>query len=341
VTLTHLLEVEDLNVWFSGHGAAEVHAVRGVSFTLDRQEKLGLVGESGCGKTTTILALMGLLPSNATVSGRILLNGTDLLSGGDRTFQPHRWTDLAMVFQGAMNAFNPVLRVGRQIADAIHIRGGLKRGAATARATDLLEMVGIPRQRAGDYPHQFSGGMKQRAAIALALACSPDILLADEPTTALDVIVQAQVIELLERLCDEQGLALVLVSHDLPLVAQVCERINVMYAGRVAESGLVTQLQGHTAHPYTELLFAATPDIEGGEPPASIPGVPPRLDQEVVGCSFRPRCPSAIDRCASEEPELKRVGSGQLAACHLNDLRPPAGLAGTPTDTDRAGGRAR
>lgn len=315
----NLLEVEDLNVWFSTSGRREVHAVRGVSFALDGREKTGLVGESGCGKSTTILAIMGLLPATASVSGRVLLDGTDILSGGERSVQPHRWTDIAMVFQGAMNAFNPVTRVRRQIADAIVARRGAKRQHARARAGELLEMVGIPPGRVDGYPHQFSGGMKQRAAIALALSCEPRILLADEPTTALDVMVQAQVIELLERLCDQQGLALTIVSHDLPLVAQVCDRINVMYAGQIVESGEVTQLRSVTAHPYTRMLFAATPDIHDESPLTSIPGTPPRLDQPVAGCAFQPRCDRAFEPCETDPPLLRVVRPGQMAACHLND----------------------
>jgi peptide/nickel transport system ATP-binding protein len=319
--MPNLLEVEDLNVWFSIHGSREVHAVRGVSFSVDAREKIGLVGESGCGKSTSILAIMGLLPANASVSGRILLNGTDILAGGEKTIKQHRLTDIAMVFQGAMNAFNPVTRVRRQIADAIVARRGAKRRDAHARAGELLEMVGIPSARADGYPHQFSGGMKQRAAIALALSCEPRVLLADEPTTALDVMVQAQVMELLERLCDEQGLALVIVSHDLPLIAQACDRINVMYAGEIVESAGVTQMRSSTAHPYTRLLFAATPDIHDESPLASIPGVPPRLDRPVVGCAFQPRCDRAFEPCTTDPPLLKIVRPGQLAACHLNDVR--------------------
>lgn len=328
--MAHLLEVRDLNVWFQPPHGPEVHAVRGVSLGVDGRQRLGLVGESGCGKSTTLLALMGLLPSNASVSGQVLLDGTDILISGERSIQPHRWRDMAIVFQGAMNAFNPVVRVYRQIADAIEVRGGRSRKEARARAKDLLGMVGVPRDRIEAYPHQFSGGMKQRAAIALALACEPRVLFADEPTTALDVMVQAQVMELLERLCDEQDLALVLVSHDLPLVAEVCERISVMYGGQVVEAGSMEQLRESTRHPYTGLLFAATPDIYDESPLASIPGAPPRLDRAVVGCSFQPRCPRAFDRCVADEPPLRPVDGGQFVACHLSELvaaaEPAAGV---------------
>ena len=331
--MAHLLEVTDLNVWFTSPGRPDVHAVRGASLALNSQERVGLVGESGCGKSTTILAMMGLLPSSAVVSGQVLLDDKDILANGDQSMRPHRWRDLAMVFQGAMNAFNPVRRVSMQIADAIAVRRGLARRDARQRAHELLEMVGIPRGRMDGYPHEFSGGMRQRAAIALALACEPRVLLADEPTTALDVMVQAQIMELLQRLCHEQGLALILVSHDLPLVAQVCERINVMYAGEVVEQGSVDQLYDQPRHPYTRLLLAATPDLDSEEELASIPGTPPRLDRPVVGCPFRPRCDQAFDRCRHEPPLLKPVGQGQAAACHLNDHPAPPAAPDSGQDT--------
>jgi peptide/nickel transport system ATP-binding protein len=318
--LSRLLEVHDLHTWFADPEGNEVHAVRGVDLELDAQERIGLVGESGCGKTTTILAIMGLLPSNASVAGRVVLDGVDIFGRGERSIRPHRWRDIAMVFQGAMNAFNPVRPVATQIADAVRIRGGRPRREANARARELLELVGIPSDRAGGYPHQFSGGMRQRAAIALALACEPKILLADEPTTALDVMVQAQIMVLLERLCDEQGLALILVSHDLSLVIELCQRIHVMYAGEIVEEGPSNALSDIPTHPYTRLLFAATPDLYEDAPLASIPGAPPALDRDIVGCPFAPRCDRVFDRCSEETPTLKPSQGEQLAACHLNDI---------------------
>jgi peptide/nickel transport system ATP-binding protein len=312
-----LLEVEDLHVWFDLPHARELHAVQGVSFSVDRGERLGLVGESGCGKTTTILALMGLLPPTASAAGRVVLDGEDVLARGERTVAPHRWRDVAMVFQGAMNAFNPVRRIGRQLVEPMELHGIASGAAAERRAGELLERVGIPAARARSYPHEFSGGMRQRAAIAMALACQPKLLLADEPTTALDVMVQAQILELLTALADDFGLALVLVTHDLPVVAQTCTAAAVMYAGEIVESGPMDTLYHEPRHPYTRLLFAATPDLESRDAVVSIPGAPPRLDGPIEGCPFRPRCDRAFDRCVTEAPSLRRVGHRHEAACHL------------------------
>jgi peptide/nickel transport system ATP-binding protein len=315
-----LLEVQDLHVWFDLQEGGELHAVQGVSLTLDAGERLGLVGESGCGKTTTALAIMGLLPQTASAAGRVLVDGKDILEGGEASARPHRWVDLAIVFQGAMNALNPVRTIGSQIVEAIELHGRGRGGAARARTGELLESVGIPRGRASRFPHELSGGMRQRAAIAMALACDPKVLIADEPTTALDVMVQAQILELLDALCRDFGLALVLVTHDLPVVAQLCDRGAVMYAGEIVERASVDDLYHAPRHPYTRLLFAATPDLGDthGEI-ASIPGAPPRLDRPLAGCPFFPRCDRAFERCMSARPLLRRLGDGRAAACHLND----------------------
>jgi peptide/nickel transport system ATP-binding protein len=315
-----LLEVQDLHVWFDLERGGELHAVQGVTFELAAGERFGLVGESGCGKTTTILALMGLLPPTATVAGQVLLDGENVLARGERSVAPHRWRDVAMVFQGAMNAFNPVKRIGEQIAEPMELHGIAEGREARLQVGELLERVGIPAERAERFPHEFSGGMRQRAAIAMALACKPKILLADEPTTALDVMVQAQILRLLVALADDFGLALVLVTHDLPIVAQVCDRAAVMYAGEIVESGPTDALFHTPRHPYTRLLFAATPDLYGEEEVVSIPGAPPRLDRAITGCPFRPRCDRAFGRCVDDRPALKPVAAEQAAACHLNDV---------------------
>ena len=318
--MSSLLELEELNVWFDLPRGGTLHAVQGVSLGLERGERLGLVGESGCGKTTTALALMGLLPANATVSGRVLLDGTDILRGAEETMRPHRWVDLSMVFQGAMNAFNPVKTVGSQIVEVLELHQRAVGRAARLRTGELLAAVGIPDDRADRYPHEFSGGMRQRAAIAMALACNPSVLIADEPTTALDVMVQAQILELLDSLCRDFGLALLLVTHDLPVVAQLCDRGAVMYAGELVEHGSVDALFHAPRHPYTRLLFAATPDLHGDGLPASIPGAPPRLDRRNEGCPFRPRCDRAFARCVDQRPLLRTVAPQHGAACHLNDV---------------------
>ncbi len=317
-----LLQVEDLHVWFDLEDGGELHAVQGVNLSLDPGERLGLVGESGCGKTTTALAIMGLLPPNASVSGRVLLEGVDILAGGEEAIRPHRWVDVAIVFQGAMNAMNPVRTVGQQIVEALELHNRAKGVKARARTAELLEAVGIPAGRATRYPHELSGGMRQRSAIAMALACNPKVLIADEPTTALDVMVQAQILELLDGLCRDFGLALVLVTHDLPVVAQLCNRCAVMYAGEIVERGRLEAIYHTPGHPYSRMLFAASPDLAGlGEPVISIPGAPPRLDRRIEGCPFRPRCDSSFEAC-TVRPRLEPLAADHDAACHLNTKVP-------------------
>ncbi|MDX6544839.1 MAG: peptide/nickel transport system ATP-binding protein, partial [Gaiellales bacterium] len=308
-----VLRTEDLHVWFDLVSGRELHAVQGVSLELRPGERLGLVGESGCGKTTTILALMGLLPSSASVAGKVFLDGEDILARGEETVSPHRWNDISMVFQGAMNAFNPVKTIGSQIVEPMELHGTASGKAARAQVRELLELVGISGDRADRYPHEFSGGMRQRAAIALALACEPKVLLADEPTTALDVMVQAQILELLVRLTRDLGLSMILVTHDLPVVAQVCDRAAVMYAGEIVEMGEMSAIYHEPRHPYTRMLFAATPDLLGGDDVLSIPGSPPRLDHDIVGCPFAPRCDSAFSPCATTHPRRLETSPGHEA----------------------------
>ncbi|MGB3481810.1 MAG: ABC transporter ATP-binding protein [Mycobacterium sp.] len=276
------LEIVDLNVWFQPRHQRDgeaVHTVKDLSLVVAPGERVGLVGESGCGKTTTILAAMGLLPATATVAGEVRVAGSNIIASGERGINAHRWTDIAMVFQGAMSAFNPVKTVGWQIREALEVHGIARGKQAVARTRELLDLVGLPADSDERYPHQLSGGMKQRAVIAMALACEPKVLLADEPTTALDVVVQDQVLRLLVRLSGELGLALVLVTHDLGVVAQACTRAAVMRGGEIVEQGTVEDLYRRPAHPYTRQLFESTPDLNDVRPADERPAPPsPLLD---------------------------------------------------------------
>jgi peptide/nickel transport system ATP-binding protein len=274
-----LLEVRDLHVWFAMEGRGELHAVRGVSFELDPGDALGMVGESGCGKTTALLAVLGLLPPSAAVTGRVSFAGEDLLVDRDEVARRHRWRSIATVFQGTMSALNPVKTAGAQIREPMELHGIASGRAADRRVAQLLELVGMAAGIASRYPHELSGGMRQRVSIAMALACEPQVLLADEPTTGLDVMVQAQVLDLLSRLAREAGLALVLVTHDLALVAQVCRRALVMRAGEIVERGQLEALYHAPRHPYTRMLFAATPDLDADAGRASISSTPPAPDR--------------------------------------------------------------
>ena len=313
-----LLEVVDLSVRFATR-TGYVQAVDRVSFTLERGEMLGLAGESGCGKTTTALALPRLLPETAvTTAGRIELDGRDMLHLSEHQMESVRWREVAVVFQGAMNALNPVLTVRDQILEPIRLHEPTtSQRAAGARVDELLEQVGIPARRGHEYPHEFSGGMRQRAMIAMALACRPKLLIADEPVTALDVMVQAQILALLRGLRDQLGIAMILISHDLSVIAEACDRTVVMYAGRVAETGSVGSVFERPAHPYTRALIGAFPDITAERVLIDgIPGAPPDLRTPIVGCPYVARCPMAIDRCPLEEPALRKLADGHASACH-------------------------
>jgi peptide/nickel transport system ATP-binding protein len=312
-----LLEVRDLHVTYAARGGP-VPAVRGVDLTLAERDTLGLAGESGCGKSSLAGAILRLLPRDTRVTGEVRLDGDDVLTMKPGRLRAVRWTDMAIVFQGALHTLNPVQRVGRQIGEAIELHSALRGRAVAARVGELLELVGLPARRARDYPHQMSGGQRQRVLIGLALACEPRLLIADEPTTALDVMVQAQVLRLLAELRERLGLALVFITHDLSTLASVCDRIAVMYAGRVVEHGPSAEVLGAPAHPYTRALAAAFPEI--GDPafrmaPAGVPGDPPDPRELPSGCPFHPRCAAAVGVCASVSPDLWDAGPGRTAAC--------------------------
>jgi oligopeptide/dipeptide ABC transporter ATP-binding protein len=313
-----LLEVNDLKTHFKLR-QGWVRAVDGVSFGLADGEALGLAGESACGKTTTALSLIQLLPSNGRIrGGSVELFGINLVGKSDRAMQRYRWREISMVFQGAMNALNPVIRVRDQIAEPIQYRLGQSEAAARTRAVDLLDLVGIPRRRAGSYPHEMSGGMRQRAMIAMALACDPAIVIGDEPTTALDVMVQAQILELLERLRRELGLSMILITHDLSVLAETCDRVLVMYAGKVAEEGPVRRVFTSPRHPYTRKLVASFPNINADRRTLDvIQGQPPDLLDPPPGCRFAPRCEFAMAVCREVVPPEVRFADGVRVACHL------------------------
>ena len=313
-----LLVVEGLTTEFALEKTV-VHAVDGVSFTLRDGEALGIAGESGCGKTTTALSLIRLLPGNGRIaSGSVRMYGVDLIPKSENALRRYRWREISIVFQGAMNALNPVVRIGDQIAEPMEERLQLPKEEASKRARDLLERVGIPRKRANAFPHELSGGMRQRAMIAMALACDPAIIIGDEPTTALDVMVQAQVLQLLEELREELGLSHILITHDLSVIAETCDRVMIMYAGRVAEEGPVGRIFSEPRHPYTQMLMRAFPNIHADRRTLGvIHGLPPDLRDPPPGCRFHPRCPMAMDVCREERPPELLFEDGVRVACHL------------------------
>ncbi|HEY8177448.1 MAG TPA: dipeptide/oligopeptide/nickel ABC transporter permease/ATP-binding protein [Candidatus Limnocylindria bacterium] len=316
-----LLSVRNLMVEFDSP-SGPLRAVNDVSFDLRRGETIGLVGESGSGKTTTALAMLRLLPPGGrVVGGQVLFDGEDLMTLDAREMRAVRWARLAIVFQGAMNSLNPVRRVGDQVAEAVRVHEpSVGRRGATQRAEEVLERVGITRHRAHDYPHTFSGGMRQRAMIALALACNPDVIVADEPTTALDVMIQAQILELLAGLSSELGMATIMVTHDLGVVGQRCDRVLVMYGGIIAEEAEAGRLYAKPRHPYTQALLASFPDLAHPERElVSIAGTPPRLDAMPPGCPFAPRCPMVFDRCRVERPPAYELIHGRRVACFLEE----------------------
>ncbi len=346
--LAPVLAVDDLHVRFrtdDGH----VHAVNGVTFEVRPGESLALVGESGCGKSVTSMTILRLLPSPPTEvpKGTIRYRGDDLLRLSNRQMRRVRGGKVAMIFQDPMTSLNPFLRVGRQLTEAIELHLGLRGAAARARAVEALREVGIPgpETRVDAYPHELSGGMRQRVMIAMALVTGPDLLIADEPTTALDVTIQAQILDLMRRLQRERGMSMILITHDLAVVAGMCTRVVVMYAGRIVEEAPVDDLFDDPRHPYTLALLESVPRLDAalGRRLRPIEGLPPKLTEPPVGCSFAPRCRFVLDRCRTETPWLEPDADGRLRACFVplrrgRPLAPAGGPAGAGPAAEGAGG---
>ena len=321
--MAKLLEVKDLATYFFTPEGV-VKAVDGISYDLEEGEILGLVGESGCGKSVSALSLMRLIQNpGRNVAGSVMFDGQDLLTLDDDDMRHIRGKDMSMIFQEPMTSLNPVLTIGRQLTEALQLHLGLDRTGAETRAGELLLMVGIPEgdRRLKDYPHQFSGGMRQRVMIAMALSCNPKMLIADEPTTALDVTIQAQILELVQQLGRELGTAVLVITHNLGVVARYADRVNVMYAGKIIERGTSREIYGNPRHPYTIGLLASVPRLDEArkEQLTPIEGMPPDLIALPPGCSFRARCKFAIDKCATEIPPLVEVSEGHTAACWVSD----------------------
>ena len=322
--MADLLNVQGLETQFRTREGI-VHAVNGVSFRLKEGETLGIVGESGCGKSVTVMSMLRLIPSppGDVVGGRAIYQGKDLLKMSDEEIRHIRGSQISMVFQDPMTSFNPVLTIGRQVAEPLEIHNGLSRQEAYDRAAEMLELVGIPnaKERLNDYPHQFSGGMRQRVMIAMSLVCTPQILIADEPTTALDVTIQAQIVELVKKLRDELGMAIIWITHDLGIIAGLADRVNVMYGGFIIEEAPVKTLYGNPQHPYTIGLLDSLPRMDElrNRRLESIDGIPPVLMEAPNYCPFAPRCKFAIERCRKELPILSSLGEdGHNVACWVD-----------------------
>ena len=324
-----LLEIKHLTMDYQTK-EGRVSAVKDVSLTLQRGSSLGLVGESGCGKTSVALTLLRLQASNADiVEGEILLGGLNLLDLSEEEMRKHRWADISMVFQGAMNAWNPVYRIGDQIREALDLHWPEKLTTAQVRQriAELFELVGLPEEAMDRYPHEFSGGMRQRATIAMALSCNPQLIIADEPTTALDVIVQDQILKELKKIQTELGMSIIYISHDIAVIAQVTEHTGVMYAGKIVEYGSTEQIFHRPRHPYAWLLLSSTPSITGPRRTlAPLEGEPPNLMVPPSGCRFHPRCPFATEQCSNEEPPETDIGDGHMVAC-WNYEQVPVGIS--------------
>jgi len=338
-----LLDIDALRVCHPGRGrgSVPVTVLDGVSLSLAAGESLGLVGESGSGKSQTALAILGLLPAAAQVEGSIRFDGQEMLGGSRRQLDALRGSRIAMIFQDPMTSLNPVLSIGLQLAEVLEVHRGASQRDALAEAARMLDAVRIPAaaQRLQQYPHELSGGQRQRVMIAMALLCRPQLLIADEPTTALDVTIQAQILELLDELRREMRLALLLITHDLGVVAGHCDRVAVMYAGRIAESGPVDQVLAAPGHPYTAALLAARPSLLGERPPrlTSIAGQPPDPARRLAGCAFASRCPQVEPRCLPQVPPLRAVAAGHAAACLLIDARDVDPSGGSALDDGRGG----
>lgn len=315
--MENILEIKGLTIHYrSDNGTVE--AVNDLSFSLGRGESLGLVGETGAGKTTTALGILDLVPDppGEIVSGEIIFNGKDLRKMSKRGYRSIRGREMSMIFQDPMTSLNPVMTVGEQITESIRIHEKCSRAKANEKAVGMLEMVGIPGSRFSEYPHQFSGGMKQRVGIAIALACSPELLIADEPTTALDVTIQAQVLDLITNLRQEHGTSLIMITHDLGVVAEVCDKVAIMYAGEVIEYGTLDHIYNHTAHPYTKGLFGSLPDLESDqERLLPIPGLMPDPSNLPAGCNFAPRCKYCTEECKLKAPSSIEAEPGHIVKC--------------------------
>lgn len=314
-----LLDVVDLAIRFRTL-RGEVHAVNGVDLRIDAGETVALVGESGSGKSVTALAILGLLARTASVTrGKVLFEGRDLVGRNENELRRLRGASISMIFQDPMSCLNPVMTIGSQVREILEAHTKFRGAAAHQRSVELLDQVGIPdpARRAGEYPHQFSGGMRQRAMIAIAIACNPRLLIADEPTTALDVTVQAQILDLIRRLIAQHDMGLLLITHDLGIVADTCHTTNVMYGGRIVESGTTRRIFHHPSHPYTAALLRSIPSLDSVRQGrlATIDGQPPVLRSEPLGCSFCPRCPQSLDRCRTDTPVLEPTAIAQAAAC--------------------------
>ena len=315
---TAILEIQGLKTYFDTRSGI-VRAVDDVSIKLEAGESLGFAGESGCGKTTTALSIIRLLPKNGRiVDGHIRYMERDLVGLKESEVRKIRWKHISIVFQGAMNALNPVKRISWQIAEAIALHDRVDMDEAQGRVDELLELVGINPARKDDFPHEFSGGMRQRVMIAMALACHPKIIIADEPVTALDVMIQAQILDLLQKLKEELDLSMILISHDLSVIAETCDKVAIMYGGKLAETGPCDEVFQDPQHPYTQGLVRSFPDIYGPRDlPPWIPGQPPNLLDPPSGCRFHPRCSFAFADCPKEDPALYETSPGHLAACLL------------------------